>query len=702
MNIDRVVEASMELQQSVRYVLADISSEDDSSLSTTISSIDRRKPSNTYEWKRSIRNIHHCLISYQEYIAHANEELQDHHSNRNQTQLHGIVVDNNTLETLIDILTELPKLGIIQELHFDDLFQSLSGVACDIIENFASMPLGPSHLDRLIDRIGSLALESKIDFDILQLVNATVAHKNASRENNFEEDDFEKEGSEDPSPTFLLDFYETVKVVQILITLSLTHLGQPWAFLQRGDHDDSNQINMDNSSASWHEQHGGLQLRVLLSYLLSHLVQQAHVIVNEELGSNATYSYEYLKRIIVHVFEENDNMDNVISMHMAEDYLDLVTSFFVENIRFVIDAITDSSESLTEASYEDGTSRVSNIYRQVRDVTRLTSLTIDMISCAWSELELPRKMFSFEVKKLHDSFALFVGEHCTEKILAQMRNGRYLLVSAESVIFRFWKLVHIDGCPDNISNFGHLQFEENSAQLNRASQVKRRRLRDDGSVDELELMNSVLGTTALITMFRAIVAASDGNDDAIELLETKSLKDKMIIQNLAKKNRFSNELQTYYSVIQAVALSSMILPENNRCCEGDEDYTGFNRCLSNLLEPFVSISNTNNDDPDNENRSSALDISTPWNYYLSRHISSKMNCIHENSEIQEQDTFDENLSKNSESSISDMKACTTPSIRRNFEVEWKSRDESDRHDSILNAFCEDGELWGTVNTLWME
>lgn len=698
MNIDRVVEASMELQQSVRYVLADIpTSEDDSSLSTTISSIDRRKPSNTYEWKRAVRNIHHCLISYQEYIAHANEELQDHHSHRNQTQLHGIVVDNNTLETLIDILTEVPKLEIIQDLHFDNLFQSLFGVTCDIIENFASMPLGPSHLDRLIDRIGSLALESKIDFDILQLVNATVAHKNASREHNFEENDIEKEDSEDLSPTFLLDFYETVKVVQILITLSLKHLGQPWAFLQRSDPDDLNQIKTDNTSASWHGQHGGLQLRVLLSYLLSHLVQQAHVIVHEELGSNATYSYEYLKRIIVHIFEKIDGKDNVLSLHMAEDYMDLVTSFFVENIRFVIDAIADSSESLAEASYEDGIA--STIYRQVRDVTRLTSLTIDMISCAWSELELPREMFSFEVKKLHDSFALFVGEHCTEEIVAQLRNGRYLLVSAESVLFRFWKLVHVDECLDN---FGHLQYEESDVQITGASQAKRRRLRDDGTFDECELMNSVLGTTALITMFRAIVAALDGNDDAIELLESKSSKDKMIIQNLAKKNAFSNELHMYYSLIQAVSLSSMIIPEDKRRCEGEEDYIGFNRSLlTNLLEPFVSVSNTNNDDPNNENMLSSFDISSPWNYYLSRHISNRMKYL-ENNRNQEQDTFDEHLSKTSDSSISDTKACTTQSIRRNFEVEWKSRDESDRRDSILNAFCQNDESWGTVNTLWME
>ena len=74
---------------------------------------------------------------------------------------------------------------------------------------------------------------------------------------------------------------ETLRLTQILIPLSLEHLSRPWngwlMLINDNDNDNDNGDGVDGRGEDWEEQQGGLQLRVLLNFLIRHLTVAVQV-----------------------------------------------------------------------------------------------------------------------------------------------------------------------------------------------------------------------------------------------------------------------------------------------------------------------------------------------------------------------------------------------------------------------------------------
>jgi len=317
--------------------------------------------------------------------------------------------------------------GSANALLLQDLYYQTANTACRIFHNYGALPLDPSHIDRLLDQIASMAISSpspssspraKIHCGIVAIINSSLdvmgnqVHSQQHHENT------------NQSSLFLLNAIETLKLTQILIPLSLRHLSHSWVFHPTGncdnDHGGGGGTTGDgggdggSDGVSDEEQETEVQLRLLIGNLFRHfsslLPSDESDHSNNDDGINDIDDNDNDNNIVAfentlyRVFQEdycsiNDtnhssasrltstqrhrDMDHgdVVSlprqqhqdiMIAIEDYTDLASSFLIENVEYAVDVIHASSHHLQ---------KIGVIMRQRKDNARgaTTSTTAEGI-----------------------------------------------------------------------------------------------------------------------------------------------------------------------------------------------------------------------------------------------------------------------------------------------------------------------------------
>ena len=359
----QVSNAANELIESVQQAIAVASSAagqyqgqggNDMNVNVNVTHMNRarnRFNSNTYERRRCLRRIGRSVTSFQN-LMEAHSDSLDENDETNYTHTHApltLNLNDPTVSALMDILTKIPRLEIASSDILDDLYLEIATDACSLIQQYAVMPLHPNHVDRLLDRMATLALGGKVHLGIMQILNSSLLestrHDHArcslqhvdanSVEGNGVETDHVPDQCQDQDQyqyqyqggnheeqlegngnnqnqnvgncnndegnqnnhnirdTILLSALETLRLMQILIPLSLQHLSHKWIFMERQGlrHPDADtNTNTDTSSDdAWDEQQGGLQLRVLLTHLVRHFileVQKVSISMKQEADAD--------------------------------------------------------------------------------------------------------------------------------------------------------------------------------------------------------------------------------------------------------------------------------------------------------------------------------------------------------------------------------------------------------------------------------
>ena len=723
---------------------------------TTTTATKARQHGNTYERKRCLRRIERAIISFQNQITVENNSNNNNNDSNNSNDDNDVSLSDDTIETLMDILTEFPKLEFSQSDALRDLHDSITGIACSLVQQYALMPLTAIHVDRLLDRIAiqytSIKLRGqRFDFDILQLLNASLlqcehvnvngnanANANAAglesdpesnqyhsymnmqgacmQNNNDPEIECEHENGYHPAtsdgdgdcnasagkkhPTtntydtlprgsIILDANETLRLTQILIPLSLEHLSQSWSFQMRHDEDEIEEEGVD--TYAYEDNHCGLQLRVLLSYLLRHFLSEVNKIdiaylVEQEFEEDDDVSrIDKLQRILFHLFQEQIS-DNVHSrdtnidttsanggddaesssnvLAMVEDYIDLITSFLVENIEYAIDTIDTSSHYLdqlhvSKTNHDGGAGNYAGTksdigsttlsHRYVKDTVRLTSLAIGMIELFQEDLGLSWDTYKSHAFKLLDEFAPFVAIYCTDGVLRHANGANVTIDSGDKALLELWSIMR--GSTDTEGYVGDRDRDfqtvsGNTMLLEAASFTSKRRriLPNEHSHTEgtkvggsLALGARGLDKTMVTTLLRAFSTKSS-NEAALDVIQTEVAvaKEKLFyspkqIEGVCESSASANE---FASLLQACALSTLIMPreESYEHEEGHESgLLGFNSGLfSTLVDPLVSLIDVEDGDDDNRTTEPVhcmVDAMNPWNYFLSRNLFTKLSLM---------------------------------------------------------------------------
>ena len=775
-----------------------------------------RQHGNTYERKRCLRRIERAIISFQNQITLAynnnnNNNDDDDDNDDGTSTMSPAALSDDTIEILMDILTEFPKLEFSKSDALRDLHDSITGSACSLIQQYALIPLSAIHMDRLLDRIATLALRGqRVDMDILQLINASLLQQHCEHVNmntnvndnvntndnindningnaaglesepesnhyhsymniqgacmqndndpeidcKHAENDYHPNidgdidcdydcnaGGEQPLPTttddydtpppsspppppprgsIILDANETLRLTQILIPLSLKHLSQSWSFQVRDDDDDNDNNEGEgddekgaygyedfgkrnnghcqdqNQCISTKNQHCGLQLRVLLSYLLRHFLSEVNKIdidVNtssllldeDEFGvgeDDLSSPMDKLQHVLFHLFQQqisdttriNDGRDDADctsnALAMVEDYIDLITSFLVENIEYAIDAIDTSSHYLDQqlhvskgdhdgnggagnyvgTEYDIGSTTLTHGY--VKDTVRLTSLAIGMIELFQEDLGLSWDTYKSHAFKLLDEFAPFVAIYCTNGVLRYADGANVTIDSGDKALMELWSIMRgstdTEGCMGAGVCLGDRDRDPQPLAGNSILEAasfgsKRRRILPNEHIEGTKLGVSLsmsargLDKTMVTTLLRAF-STNPSSEAALDVIQTEVAvaKEKLFhsstqIEGVCESSASANQ---FASLLQACALSTLIMPQEE-CYEHEENHEieslGFNGGLfSTLVDPLVSVIYVEDGDDDNRTTEPVhcmVDAMNPWNYFLSRNLSAKLSLM---------------------------------------------------------------------------
>lgn len=695
--IRQMKDAANELNQAV-HQLFEIGNTHDRTKTT-------RLHGNTYERKRCLRRIERAVLSLQDQLTNISDDSGE------ESDFVGL--DDISLEPLMDVITEFPKLECSQSDALREVYDSVISIAGSLLHQYASMPLSANHVDRLLDRIATLALMGQVDINILQLLNSSLLHyehvagsdqscdhngQNADCDDEIEigHSDHGDDGGEHgpysasgnnapPRGSIILNAAETFRLTQILMPLSLKHLSQAWAFPVSDDEDGGRSVTQHNELSTWKSQHGGLQLRVLMSFLLPHFINEVDKIDSIEFGNNES-PIEKLQYIAFHYFQkelvDRDGAEcSSEALAMVEDYIDLITSFLVENIEYAIDAIDASSHSLHQhsASSNDCETRssgnleneIGSNHRYIKDTIRLTSLAIGMIELFHEDLGLPWETYNSHAVKLLEDFASFVAVFCTEGVLMHAHGSSDTIASGDKALMKLWSILRDLSSANKI----YLDDHQSGSMLGNpdTSGSKRRRLLpNENSEAKMESsLGSTLDMTMVTTVLRAFPTCSS-DEAAMDLIrrELDIAKDGILHPKMEMKGLLqSDSAKELSSLVQACALSTLLAPqedsyENNESYEGG--LFGFNGgLLSTLVDPLVAsieVEDKDADDPVNDPVYGVVDAMNPWNYMLSRSLSSKLSFL--DAEYSDPGKPMRVVTTSSTSSVSDLRSHNTSSTSK--------------------------------------
>lgn len=690
--------------------------------------------SNTYERKRSLRRIERSINSLQKYLT-----IMESQNQSQSQQSHQCSLSDPSLEALMAVITELPKSNMVCSSEtLQGMYDSIVSVACPMIQQYAVLPLQPHHLDRLLERITHIALlQGNIHLGILQLLNSNLVEFERLNDNHHDNDNDDSGGQSDRDceddedhphleansrngsgnyngdgdhasisismrEPILLTAQETQRLTQILIPLSLKHLSQPWIFMEK---EDQSRLQSDRDGVDWDEQKGGLQLRVLLSFLFRHFVAQIEKMEGAEMGVDV-YDVDddddddpnlgsddcgerrgsvllpvsrKLENILFELFQRqlvdagNDNPDHGDIVDMVEDYTDLITSFLVENIDYAIDAVENSSIVLREyATYTaDGVGVERDVYtinRHVKDAARLSSLAVGMIELFHDDLGLAWDAFKSHTSKLHKEFSQFVAMYCTDKFLHDAENATCTIESADNILIRLATRVASE-CHGG--NAKPASFEPDS---------KRRRVLPN-DCDQL------LDKASVATLLRTFYSSKTKDSEiAMPLLEHEMDKTRRFISDTLagptsnaivsvpegqRRLVAAHELST---LVQSCALSTLVSPrgmdpsgETDRRGDNRNDVEGNMALFSTLVKPLLGYNDKTGCEADNQNAipATVVDSTNPWNFLLARGLPQKLSSMDEERYTDERDIMPPMaITTCSASSVSDLRSNNTSSTGR--------------------------------------
>lgn len=698
--MDSISDTAIELQQAVRQALAIIATVDAVDSRTTSGttgsnslnneegvndsiaasdtfttndendSIDKyRKCANTFERKRCLRRIERSVIAFYKEIclfreSHGDNGIEDFATAE-------AVLDDGTLECLIDIITELPKLdNFVKSSTFEEIYSEIISLVCSVIQQCGIASLNPNQIDRLLDRVATLALQEEVDVDVLQLLNATLLYRmqmpverhqeqhdssiqptswgehdvdymNGTNEQDYSDVPFDQVHKsrvrDEAESAIILNAIETIRLTQLLIPLSLRFFSHPWTFIpQEGEfHCESTQGNLDHSQATWSEQHGGLQLRILLHHLLEHFMHQV-IETNSGQSQDQTLNFYKLERFLLQLFEREILATRELgssssyghgsehgleieaiaeeAKEMVEDFIDLLSSFVVENIEFAIDAIDTSSHGLGQyvrvnlkgdSVYRKSENKNALIYRYFKDTIRLSSLACGLIEL----FGVLHYSFESHAKKLLEAHATFIACYCNDDFMTNIDGAGVMSIDfADNLLLRLYI------CVENHSNI-HMGKGSMFAEAS-SSRAKRRRT----NIAPLPSFSSAasLNETALVTFLRAFYQSSvKDNEMATDLLAIEMQKFKNLIHDDNGGPENESLIHEYSTLIQACALSVLKSPGQFKA-----------ELFSLLMNSFLSIGDLEHGGEQREimygSNSRILDVTNPWNFLICRSLSEKM------------------------------------------------------------------------------
>uniref|UniRef100_A0A7S3V8Q7 Uncharacterized protein n=1 Tax=Chaetoceros debilis TaxID=122233 RepID=A0A7S3V8Q7_9STRA len=364
--------------------------------------------------------------------------------------------------------------------------------------------------------------------------------------------------------------------------------------------------------------------------------------------------------------EEEDLRD------MLDDCMDMMTSFLLENIEYVIDAIDGASHFLKRwdinsirsckedntahddyTGYGYGGAQDSNnmedmnvIHRTVKDVIHLSSLVVGIMELFRGDLGVPWTMsIASRTEDLLGAFANFVALYCTHSFLVGVeevggRGASTTIASSEKVLFQLYSCVHI---VDNACR-GDSSRNLASYQCSIEGGGKRRRIgNDSGKVAQC------LDFAAIIAMLRMFHSSRNelgrNKDFTKSLLDNELINVKSYIME-AFRNRqvkiandgcngddnygtgkefayHAGQKRAAYeasNIIQACALSDLVLPRGMDPRGENYDLA----MLSSLVSPLFNIdhSTPNEGNISHQVSSSKLLIPiNPWNALVARKLS---------------------------------------------------------------------------------
>jgi hypothetical protein len=734
--MDSISDTAIELQQAVRQalaIIATVSSDHRTTVTTSSSSprngdeedvhednssiIKYKKYTNTFERKRCLRRIERAVYAFYKQLCLFRENREDDEEDAEDFAAAQAVLDNETLESLMDIITELPKLdNFVKSSTFEEIYSEIISLVCSVIQQYGITSINPNQIDRLLDRVATLALQEQVDVDVLQLLNAALLYRmqmssadrlpeqqhhsppdatswGAAAELNEDDIDRTNEGYSDVSfsqldksraaskeeeSAIILNAIETIRLTQLLIPLSLRFFSHPWAFLSQEAGEHHNELghgSNQHSQANWSEQHGGLQLRILLHYLLEHLIHKV-VESNPEESQDDKWNLDKLDRFLLHLFHQEirsrSELDGSSYGHhnqreleleavaaeeakeMVEDYIDLLTSFVVENIEFAIDAIDSSSHVLGQfvrvnpkgdSMYRKSESDNCLIYRYFKDAVRLCSLACGLIEL----FGVLYDSFESHAKKLLETYVTFVAFYCNDDFVADVDSaGGVSIDFADNVLLRLYTCTE-NSFHSNIHGGKGSMFAE--ASRNRS---KRRRIHVASS-SCFAKMTSMKETT-IATFLRAFYQSFVKNDKiAMDLLALELQKAKDLIRNNQGGTEHESFIQEYSTLVQACALSVLKSPDQFKA-----------ELFSLLMNLLISVDGS---EPDGETREkmhlsnqSNLDVTNPWNFLICRSLLEKIE--HTSNQNAESSLAMRSATVSISSTVSDVRSNNTSSSGR--------------------------------------
>jgi hypothetical protein len=200
---------------------------------------------------------------------------------------------------------------------------------------------------------------------------------------------------------------------------------------------------------------------------------------------------------------------------------------------------------------------------------------------------------------------------------------------------------------------------------------RRRLLPNENSEAKMESLGSTLDMTMVTTVLRAFPTCSS-DEAAMDLIrrELDIAKDGILHPKMEMKGLLqSDSAKELSSLVQACALSTLLAPqeesyENNESYEGG--LFGFNGgLLSTLVDPLVASIEVEDKDanvPVNDPVYGVVDAMNPWNYMLSRSLSSKLSFL--DAEYSDPGKPMRVVTTSSTSSVSDLRSHNTSSTSK--------------------------------------
>lgn len=586
--------------------------------------------------RRSLRRVERAVRTFRNEFDRVQRAFVDRNKIDPADQINhdSLTLDDESVGLFVDILTKLPSIycsehqgdGDLQPIDLnhrkdsfsglDEIYESISELASQMVLHYAQMPLDSNLVDSLLDRVALLAFHGTVSCELISILNASVAA--ALSESNeclgsTETHSLHDGLSCEKQPLFLLGAEETLSLTRILTPISLNHLSRNFDF----------SVNILNGKEEMGPQEGEIGLRLLLFHIFRHLsdtVQEFDDGCQERVDTLKKLHNQWYRSEMKNSDEMEYDLENAF-----EDYMDMLTSFLVENIEFAFDTLNVSNKLISEISEDDDCS--DQILRQIKQVTRLTSLSIGLADLFHEDLNFDMSLFRSQLEKLFINFASYVANYCHRGFIPRSHN---VILLADETLFRLYAIV--------ITNTGE-------------KSPKRNRICSNSTVLQKHHAQTIAYLRA------SYLATSEFDDVDTSILNIELERMSGIIRESSSNQSESSSLDSHtaLSMLQARALSCMVIGEHD-----DPQLQSKNNVLLSLL--LTSLNKNQEQRSDGVSNASKQEFN-PWNYLLAQKIMESNThpnghaCFHE----LKSSTPPHTILSNASSSVSDLRSHTPSS-----------------------------------------